>query len=298
MSARLAVGAIELGGTHVSAARVAVDARAIEPGTFRRDDLPPDASRDELVGAIRGAALAVADVRIRSWGVAVPGPFDYERGVALLRGVQKLDTLYGVDVRRELVAVLGPAASDGVRFVNDAAAFLLGEWWAGAVRDHRSAVGVTLGSGLGSAFLRDGALVASGRGVPPDSRLDLVPFRGRTAEDTLSRRSLMSAYTTPGAEAVEPIEIARRARAGDARARQVFARFGAALGELLSPWLAAFGPESCVFGGSIARAWDLFGPELLAACPPAQRLAYAGVAADLDGSPLLGAARHAMPMRS
>jgi len=294
VSAPAVIGAVELGGTHVSAARVSVDTRAIEPGTLRRDDLPPGASRERLVGAIRGAALAVADRRTRAWGVAVPGPFDYDRGVARLRGVHKLDALDGVDLRAELIAALGLAGPGDVRFVNDAGAFLVGEWWAGAAAAHRGAIGITLGSRLGSAFLRDGALVTQGHGVPPDSRLDLVPFRGRPAEETLSRRGLVRAYAAVVGERVEPVEIARRARSGDARAREAFARFGTALGELLSPWVDAFGPDSCVFGGSISRAWDLFGPELLAASPPARRLAYAGVATHLDEAPLLGAARHAI----
>lgn len=178
-----------------------------------------------------------------------------------------------------------------LRFLNDAGAFLLGEWWAGSARDARRAIGITLGSGLGSAFLDDGELVTSGQGVPPGSRLDLVDFRGRPAEETISRRGLMEAYGSRGMGAVEPVEIARRARAGEAAARETFARFGMAVGELLTRPVDAFRPRSLVFGGSIARAWDLFGRDLLETCPPARRLDHAGPAADPDTAPLLGAAR-------
>src|SRR5688572_21060975 len=89
----------------------------------------------------------------QSLGVAVPGPFDYERGISLVR--HKLLELHGVDLRSELAAALGFAPSS-IRFLNDAAAFALGEWWVGAARGHRRAVGITLGTGLGSAFLDAG----------------------------------------------------------------------------------------------------------------------------------------------
>ena len=41
-------------------------------------------------------------------------------------------------------------------FVNDAEAFGLGEWRAGAARGRRRAVAITLGTGVGSVFVADG----------------------------------------------------------------------------------------------------------------------------------------------
>lgn len=100
------------------------------------------------------------------WGVAVPGPFDYAKGVALFAGVGKFEALYGVDVRAALLGGLWQRPGDVV-FLNDAHAFLAGEWTGGAAHGHRRAVGITLGTGVGSAFLADGLIREDGSGVPP-----------------------------------------------------------------------------------------------------------------------------------
>jgi glucokinase len=54
-----------------------------------------------------------------------------------------------------------------VRFLLDSAAFLLGEIGAGEARGVERAVGITLGTGIGSAFAVDGQIVTEGPGVPP-----------------------------------------------------------------------------------------------------------------------------------
>jgi glucokinase len=279
------IGALDIGGTHVSAARVDPHSAAVDARSRRRIALAPDGTRDELLGAILAAAAAVG-AEVSAWGVAAAGPFDYERGICLIRGVAKLEALYGVDLRHELATALGLADPGVVRFLNDADAFLLGEWWAGAARSHSRAVGLTLGTGLGSAFLADGRLVHEGAGVFPGGRAHVVDFRGRPVEDTISRRGLLARY---GDGAVDVKEVAARARGGEPHARATFDELASGLGEFLSPWVEAFRPGCVVVGGSIARAWDLIGPALERALAPVAVTA----AENIDDAALLGAARHA-----
>jgi glucokinase len=283
------VGALEIGGTHVTAAVLVVGQRTIEPASLRRDELPPGGTRDELVRSIVTAATRLAVPAATRWGVATPGPFDYARGVSRIRGVAKLDALYGVDLRAELSSGLALPPQD-VLFLNDADAFLIGEWWAGAAQGHERAIGVTLGTGLGSAFLERGAIVETDPRVPREGRLDLVWFRGAPVEETLSRRGLRAAY---GGDDPDVVEIARRARDGERRAAEVLRGFGNALGEFLAPWLERFDPTCLVFGGSIARSWDLWAIDFRRACPPAAHLYTCDVATHVDEAPLLGAAYHA-----
>jgi glucokinase len=186
------VGALEIGGTHVSAGLVDVAGSSLA-SDVRRFSLDGRTSPDELLAAITTAALDVRLPAIDLWGVATPGPFDYERGVSKIRGLGKLDGLYGVDLRGRLARDLGIARPERVRFLNDAHAFVLGEWWAGAAKGHRRAMGVTLGTGLGSGFLADGQPVVSGPEIPPDARLDLVPVRGGPDEDGCSCRGIAAA---------------------------------------------------------------------------------------------------------
>ncbi len=277
MSSSEVVGALDIGGTHVTAGRVDVAARAVE----RRDRiaLAGAASRPELVTAITRAAASIADLGSGRLGVAVPGPFDYSAGVS--RIAHKLKGLYGVDLRAELCGALRLEADD-VRFLNDAEAFLLGEGWAGAALGHRRAVGVTLGTGLGSAFMEDGQI------VPRDVALYELSFRGAPVEDAISSRGLLARY----GERCEVADVAARAEAGEDAARRAFDELGQALGEFLRPWLVAFEPGCLVVGGSIARSWELIRSGVLAELGPVEGLETVTVAEHLDDAALLGAARY------
>jgi glucokinase len=272
------VGALDIGGTHVTAGRVDVAARAVE--SRERVPLAHTASRAEVVAAITGAAASsIARDDVRRLGVAVPGPFDYATGVS--RIAHKLEGLYGVGLRAELCEALHLQA-EHVRFLNDADAFLLGEWWAGAARGHARAVGITLGTGLGSAFIEDGRIV--------DREVELyeLSFRGAPVEDAISSRGLLSRYG--GRCEVE--DVAARAEAGEDAARRAFDELGQALGEFLLPSLQAFEPGCLVVGGSIARSWNLIRPALLAELRQVRSLETITVAEHLDDAALLGAARY------
>jgi glucokinase len=272
------VGALDIGGTHVTAGLVDVAARAVE--SRERVPLAHTASQADLVAAITGAAASsIAREDVRRLGLAVPGPFDYARGVS--RIAHKLEGLYGVDLRAELCEALHLEA-ENVRFVNDADAFLLGEWWAGAARGHARAVGITLGTGLGSAFIEDGRIVSR------DVELYELSFRGAPVEDTISSRALLARYG--GRCEVE--DVAARAEAGEDAALRAFDELGQALGDFLLPSLQAFEPGCLVVGGSIARSWDLFRPALLAELREVRRLETVTVAEHLDDAALLGAARY------
>lgn len=291
------VGAIELGGSHVSAAIVEPPSGRLAT-RIRRLRLDAQANRDVLLETIVAAAQSVHDPRARTWGVATPGPFDYAGGICLVRGVSKLDSLYGVDMRSVLAKALATAPSQ-VTFLNDADAFLLGEAAFGAAHGARRAMGITLGTGLGSAFLADGRPLDSGPGVPPEGRLDLLELEGRPVEDIISARGLRRAYAgalgvNDGRTSSMPdvAEIGRRARAGERVARETFQTFGGRLGSFLAPWLDAFAPDCLIVGGSIARAWDLFRDGLLGAAAghPGVRIT---VAQRLGAAALLGAALQA-----
>ena len=249
------VVALDVGGTHVSAGRVDVAAGTVQ--TLVRRSFPDGVDRSHLLGLISAAALEAAAGPAPHVGIAVPGPFDYARGISRL--AHKLEPLFGVDLRKELAASLGTPPS-AIDFVNDADAFLIGEWWVGAAAGHRRAAGVTLGTGLGSAYLLDGRIVDTGPHVPPEGSLHLVEYRGRPAEETVSRHALLARYGEPG---LDVKDVAVRARAGDKRARDVFAELAGALGELAAPWLASFG-ATCF----VARRLDLtgVGPARAPAC--------------------------------
>jgi acetyl esterase len=273
--------ALDLGGTHVSAGRVHLGEARVE--AWVRIALPQDAAQDVLLAEIVGAAKQVVG-DAEAVGFAAPGPFDYANGMAWLG--HKLQALFGADLRTPLAHGLG-LSPDAIRFVNDADAFVLGEWWAGAARDRRIVVGATLGTGLGSGFLADGVLVDSGDRVPPAGEIHRVSYRGAPVEESVSRAALLRRYGVPD---VDVEQIAVRARHGDEPAATAFHDFAVALGEVFYPWLRAFRATCLVVGGSIAAAWDLLYPGLRSSLAGLERLETIVRASLLDDAPLLGAA--------
>ncbi|MFJ9247633.1 ROK family protein [Streptomyces sp. NPDC101776] len=249
---------LEIGGTHVTAALV--DPRDGRVTSRTREPLDADGAAEDILDVVRCCADGLSAPPGARWGVAVPGPFDYARGVALFKDVGKFDALYGLDVRAALLHGLRQRPGDVV-FLNDAHAFLTGEWSAGTVRGHRRAVGITLGTGVGSAFIADGLIRADGPGIPPEGRMDLTEIDGRPLEDTVSRRAILTRYGDPAADVHD---IADRAGAGEKRARQVLDEVFTVLGVVLGPRMVDFGATALVVGGSMARSWDLVAPALSA----------------------------------
>ena len=275
--------ALDIGGTHVSAGSVDVATAAVRDRV--RLQFPRDADREGLLRPIASALDVVEGGAVDHVGVAVPGPFDYARGVSLLE--HKLAPLYGVDLGAALRVALAPARPS-IAFVNDADAFLLGEDWTGAAAGHARSIGVTLGTGLGSAFLADARIVDTGPTVPPDGSLHLLRHRGQPVEELVSRAALIAAY---GDARLDVRELAGLARRGDVRAARAFEELATALGEVLAPWIVSFGATCLVVGGSIARAWDLLAPSLRAGLRAVAPLRTIAPAAHLDDAALLGAAR-------
>ncbi|PJN36204.1 glucokinase [Streptomyces sp. CB02959] len=291
------VPVLEVGGTHVTAALVDQAARELM-GEAVREPLPAQGSAGEILGGIAAAAARIEAPPGACWGVAMPGPFDYEAGIGLFKGVGKFESLYGVDVGAELKRRLHPAPAT-LRFLNDADAFGIGEAVAGAAVGHARSVCITLGSGVGSAFLDQGQPVNDGPLVPPDGSVHLLSYGGRPLEETVSRRGIRAAYARAALDDPDVVPdvraIAELARAGDRHAWAVLDHAFRALGAVLAPWLARFEATALVVGGSIAASWDLIEGPLRAGVDAVPHTGLGGkmvfrTAEHPCDAPLLGAA--------
>lgn len=255
--------ALDVGGTSVKSALVAPEGRVVgEPA------ITPIDSSAEADSILRTFAQIISTHLGESHnhnllGVAFgfPGPFDYAAGICLIHGVEKYGAIYGVDIRAALRARLN-LKDLPILFRNDAEAAVVGEARYGAGRDYRRLIGVTLGTGCGSAFLVDGVPVTSGPGVPPNGWLYPVLFCGLRADDVFSRRGLEARLQAAGVTARNVKAAAAAARMGDVHARQVFEAFGADLGKFLNSFAVAFAADAVLVLGRIAGAMNLFGPPL------------------------------------
>lgn len=251
------VVAVDVGGTHVSTAQVTA---ALEVRGERRFPLDADGTADDVLDSI-STAVRIQLARPVRVAIAMPGPFDYERGIGDFTAVGKFGALSGVDVRTELAARVG-VAPERIGFVNDAEAFGLGEWAAGSGRRVGRCVAVTLGTGIGSAFIDRGSCVRSGRDVPPGGDIHRVHVHGTPLEDHVSRRAFRRLYRQRSGQDADVAEVAARARSGETIARGLIVERMEVLGAALGPWVKSFGASTVVVGGSMTASADLFFPPL------------------------------------
>lgn len=244
----------DVGGSHISAAVCSESDLSLGPVV--KAPLPEEQSAEAFLDVLtRLAAQAGAMPKTTAGaGFAMPGPFNYAEGISWMK--HKMPYLYGVNLRDALAKRMGWDGGQ-VRFLNDAAAYLLGEVGAGAARGVTRVVGFTLGTGIGSGFAVNGRIVTEGAGVPPGGEIWNVPFEGGIVEDLISTRSIKEGYLERTGEEKEVAEIASGA-ANDPAAIEVFAEFGHNLGRVVRIKLHDFAPDVIVLGGGIAHSSLLF----------------------------------------
>jgi len=272
----------DVGGSHVSAALCFADDYRLGPvASALYEAVESCDGFIDLLANLRDEALAGLDGDFPAV-LAVPGPFDLPAGISLMR--HKLPYLYGVNLRQALASRFGCNCCQ-VRFLNDADAYLLGEVGAGAARGYDRAVGLTLGTGIGSAFAVEGKVLTEGKGIPKDGEIWNLPYENGIVEDSLSARAISSTYLRTTGQLLTPAELAAAAPE-DAAARGAFTEFGRHLGVVIRDLLGDFGADVIVLGGGISRSSQWFLP---ATCAQLQgRQLELRVSELQDQAPLVG----------
>jgi glucokinase len=266
MTKKIAIG-VDVGGSHVSSAAFDLEAKTYLKETFAENDLDNHAQADVIIDAwgktIRKTMELAGIDQVAGIGFAMPGPFDYEKGIPLFKGENdKYENIYGLDVPGKLREYLDLPGDFPVRFINDATAFAIGEDWVGKAAGTTRSLAITLGTGFGSAFLKESLPVVTGTEVPDQGCVWHLPFEDGIADDYFSTRGLIKRYTQlTGLTAKGAREVAEAA-ATSVDARAIFDDFGSKLVDLLKPWFSGFGVETLVIGGNISRAFDLFWPAM------------------------------------
>lgn len=150
--------ACDIGGTHITSAIVCCEDWSVVSETICRTMLNSQENAKSILQTWSGnikKCLQSWSQPINQIGIAMPGPFDYENGVSLMEGQSKYDSLYMTNITKGLLLELNNSAIE-IRYINDAAAFLQGEIFALARERESSILGITLGTGLGSAVWKNG----------------------------------------------------------------------------------------------------------------------------------------------
>lgn len=247
---------IDIGGSHITAALVNLDTGAILPDSWVRRSVDSGSTAEEIIGLwslVMQEVLESHGLVVNKIGIAMPGPFDYQKGISLMKDQGKFDALYGLNVK-ELLAEKLSVKIENIRLMNDAGCFLKGEVFGGAAKGYQRAIGLTLGTGLGTASYKDG--------VAEDADLWSQPFKDGIAEDYLSTRWFIKRYYELSSRQVQGVKELMERAATDKQARKVFEEFGQNLAQFLTFFIETDKPEIVVLGGNIAHAYELFLSEL------------------------------------
>ncbi len=292
---RFAIGT-DIGGSHISCATVDFDRQSVVKESFATQKVNNQGSAEEILAdwaTALGSTLATIDrSQFAGIGFAVPGPFDYAKGIALFTGdVAKYQGLYGIDVSERIRDLLGQWRDLDVRFMNDAIAFGVGEAWKGKAAGVARSISVTVGTGLGSAFIEQGIPVVDRQDVPPNGYLWHLPFNNDLADASFSTRWFVKRYAEKSGTSLTGVkQIADRAPT-DPLAREVFLEVGTNLGRFLQPLVQRFGAELLVIGGSVSTAYDLFRAALEPSLNTEKSAVAIEVSALKEDAALIGSAR-------
>ena len=266
---------VDVGGSKVLASVVGDDGRVLSsaerrtPGRLVDSALVEDAMTDAVVAAADGEPIAAV-------GVAAAGFVDVDGNrVMFAPHLPWRDD----DVRTRLADRWGtPVVLD-----NDANCAAHAEATYGVARGARTAVMVTLGTGIGGALIVDGRLVRGRNGVAGEfGHMQVVPD-GQPCE--CGRRGCWEQYASGNAlvrfarsrlghdpsmltdacagnpDRLTGPMVTAAAADGDLVARQAFASVGEWLGIGLANLVAAIDPDLVVVGGGVSAAGDrLLGP--------------------------------------
>lgn len=247
---------VDIGGSHISAAIIDQENGGIVSSSLINKSVDSNGSAETILntwGSVLEeicSSFSKAEIRI---GVAMPGPFDYENGVSLIKNMNKYDSIYKVSVREYLVKLLGVGPKN-IIFRNDAESFLHGEVMYGAAKGFKKAIGITIGTGLGSAI--------SDNMVTRDVNLGSSLFMDGIAEDYISTRWFVKRYyERTGAKIVGVKELMELC---DLKVvQEIFEEFSNNLFVFLRNFIEMEKPEVVIIGGNITKSYKMFWESLV-----------------------------------
>lgn len=273
------VAGIDLGGTHVRVGVFETDGKMV-----RVLQQPIEAHLGGEAGVRRilnlvGQAVQESGGRLIGIGMGATGPVDAQNGV-----IQNPYTLPGW-VNVPILPPLKESFCVPTVLENDADVAALGEYWAGAGRGVDRLYAVTVGTGIGTAFILNGHIYRGLGGIHPEGGHQIIDPSGplcycgaygcweaEAAGPSIARRAREVIHDHPSSRLLELAggDVARidarmvadAAQGGDELARHVIDRTAYYLGLGIVNCIAMFLPETIVLGGGVMESSNLFLPAI------------------------------------
>jgi len=247
---------VDIGGSHITAALINLKTRSLIEDSMARESVNAQGTADEIFSTwitIIKKARSKYPNSSEKLGIAIPGPFDYESGVSLMKNQNKYDALFNLNIKSILSKRLNMEPGH-LLFINDAECYLRGEAFGGAAKGMDNVIGLTLGTGLGSARYYNG--------ISEDADLWNSPFLDGIAEDYLSARWFTKRFYELSGKQIKDVKELSELNSTNHFKEKIFNEFGHNLADFLKEYIITEQPESVVIGGNISNSFDLFSESL------------------------------------
>ncbi|EOR96494.1 ROK family member transcriptional repressor [Arcticibacter svalbardensis MN12-7] len=246
------IAGADIGGSHITVALVNLKDKFLVKKSTVRKDINSKGSESQILDGWLSAvikAIALYDGQVKKLSFAMPGPFDYKRGISLIKGLDKFESLYGCNIKQYFADALG-IIPENILFRNDAEAFLHGEVFCGAARNSNKVIGLTLGTGFGSAV--------SQNGVTTDLNLGSELFLESIADDYFTTRWFIKRFKELTGRHVSGVKEILGCADETNTCSIIFNEFSTNLASFLTPYLIKEQVFDVVLGGNISKAHHLF----------------------------------------
>lgn len=274
---------IDLGGTNVRVGMVDTRGELIVANQSPiLAEQGAEAGLQRIIELIEKTLNASRTFRLAGIGMGATGPVDPQRGV-----INNPYTLPGWE-QAPVVARLQERFQVPVKLENDADAAALGEYWVGAGKGVSRLYAVTVGTGIGTAFILNGEILRGLDGVHPEGGHHLLDPNGPlcycgargcwealASGSAIARQAQLRVKDHPRSALLElaagdPEQItthlvAQAAMDGDRLACSVIQRAAEYLALGIVNVITFFTPEVIVLSGGVMKTPQLFMPSIQAA---------------------------------
>lgn len=248
---KIALG-VDIGGSHITAALVNLEDKAEIEGSWSRSRIQSDGTPGDIIDAWAQTLETSADgydLQSISINIAMPGPMDYKNGICKIKGQGKYGALYGLNIKTLLADRLD-VQSSAIHFMNDAACFLKGEVFSGSLAGYDQAIGLTLGTGLGTSYIENGKV--------KDAGLWNMPFLKGIAEDYISTRWFVKRFAELSGTTIKDVKDLVDNHVRSPYFKEIFAEFSVNLASFIHKFIRKKMPLAAVLGGNIVHSEAYF----------------------------------------
>jgi len=231
---------IDLGGTKINYGLYRaghIDSNIVKP-------FDANLSVEDSILFIKSCIDEVKDNDSCAVAIGVPSIVDVKQGVVF--NAVNIKSWGEVHLKESLEALLALP----VYVNNDVNCFVQGEHLLKQPQGYQDMIGLCLGTGVGSGIILQNKLYAGNNGCAGE--IGDFSYLNGSLDDYCSGKFFHDHYLECGAS------LAKKARDGDKQAIIAFEQFGKHLAVAISHLLLMLDPQLIVFGGSVAKSFDLF----------------------------------------